>query len=106
MIAATLLLIIILLLILRYLLKFKSKPSSRSHRDRGNDRTASARRSTPTHTQLDPDMPYATIAPPSYADTLLADRRIQERSATEDEDAILITSDTTSNHVDHDNEQA
>ncbi len=98
MISITLLLIVILLLVLRFMLKkFLSKPpthpaSSSAMRQRqaaGGTRGARIMR-----TQLDPDVPYALTAPPSYGDTIVADRRMQTPvGLTEDEESNLILED-------------
>lgn len=104
-ITITLLLIAILLLILRYTVKrFRPKPShTQPQRERQESTRSTRTRTRIVHTQLDPEVPYAVTAPPSYADTLLADRRVQERSnaAAEDEEINLISADTLSSEQTH-----
>lgn len=98
MIGIILLLIAILLLVLRYTVKrFGSKPRAPSNQD-----IVSARRrhgqTRIIHTRLDPDMPYAVTAPPSYGDTVLADRRLGGEVA-EDDESRLISGDVLSNNT-------
>lgn len=101
MIVLTLLLIMILLLVLRLTVKNllnKPRPPSTSARRQ----TRRTRQTRIVHTQLDPDMPYAQVmvnAPPSYGDTVMADRRIQQQNEpiTEDEESNLILGDELSN---------
>lgn len=100
-IVITLLLIVILLLVLMFTVKkFLSKPCSPSRSARRQ--TGRTRQTRIAHTQLDPDMPYAQVivnAPPSYGDTVMADRRIQQlqqlqtEPITEDEESNLILED-------------
>lgn len=85
--------------------KFMTKPNlpagSTGRRHTGRTRQRIVR------TQLDPEMPYAQVtAPPSYEDTLTADRihqlTVQQVEATtstvtEDEDSHLIIEDPLSN---------
>lgn len=107
MVAITLLLIVILLLVLRFTLKkFMTKPCSSSEPGAGRRQAGRARQTRIVHTQLDLDTPYAQVdAPPSYRDTLRADRRTQLQDpdetrvpvTTEDEDSHLILGDALSN---------
>lgn len=94
MILITLLLIVILLLVLRGTLqRFRAKTSTNqgirpSGSGTGRNQDGS-RQVQITRTQLDSEMPYSlTIdAPPSYDDTLLADRRVASSSGSQQEEA-------------------
>lgn len=107
MIVITVLLIAILLAILQYTLKkLRFKPST-SQRAASQPQRTRPRASVSLHrpaqiirTQLDPEMPYAMTAPPSYSETILADSRVQDTamapSVDDNEEAELIPSDTLS----------
>lgn len=113
MIAITFLLLVILLLALRFTLKrFLRKsptteescgPADRHQRRRGRGRGGRGRHVV--HMELDPDTPYAVVhAPPSYGDTVLADRRLQHQQqqqnapAQEEEETELILEDVLSSN--------
>ena len=92
MIIISLLLIVILSLLLRCTLKrFRKKPTSHRSRDTAGPEVREGGRAGSPHlnimrTQLDLDMPYASlssVAPPSYEDTLLADQIVQQDLAPE-----------------------
>lgn len=78
MIFTSLLLIAILLLVLRCIVRNFKKKSLPSNRNQISGRTDRSHRTEISRIQLDQDMPYytsvATVAPPSYRDTLLADQ--------------------------------
>jgi hypothetical protein len=85
MIAITLLLVTILLLVLRFTVRwFRKKAGGTSLRC--GQQTAGLERII--RTQLDLDMPYAQIAPPSYSDTITADRRTHQDETTLTEHAF------------------
>jgi len=96
MVIISLLLIVILLLLLRCtVIKFSKKPSSNSSRHgRHHNHTYSDRGPSSghiVHTELDLEAPYAsrvTIAPPTYAETLLADQMVQSAQSTEGEEGV------------------
>lgn len=84
MVIISLLLVLILLLLLRCtVIKFgKKSTSSQRHRRHGaySNRENLSNSSRVVHTELDLEAPYAptvTIAPPTYAETLLADQIVQ-----------------------------
>lgn len=95
MILITLLLIVILLLVLRGTLRrFRVKTSTNqgirpSGSGTGRNQDGGSRQMQIIRTQLDSEMPYSlTIdAPPSYDDTLLADRRVASSSGSQQEEA-------------------
>ena len=104
MISITLLLIVVLLITLKFIMKrLKKKPLAVQNGPRRPQRPAHSRpgQARIIHTQLDMEMPYAVTAPPTYSDTLLADRRVQSATQavpTESEEAGLITQDSLDNN--------
>ena len=85
MILISVMLVIILSLLLRCTLK-RFRKQSLPHRNSHESEEGGASTCSPhnhiTRTRLDHDMPYAllstAIAPPSYADTILADQMVQQ----------------------------
>lgn len=102
LISATFLLIVGLLIMLRCVIrKLRKKPQVVPPQTRNNRRVQQRNRQPQIiRTELDPEIPYAINAPPSYQDTMLADMRVQSSTAdipAVEEETSLLAQDVLAN---------